>query len=792
MGKKLSLLANSVTCDRALEDLRTLQQQKRETTIMNIEKAQLHQLKGQNERQRITTNRLTIGTKVYLEIKGLHDKLHQKYKGPFTVVEVDELRGTYRLADRRGKTLKDKFQLSRLKLDLEPDAQVKKVFVQKRVEPVAELTNVRTKEITKAPGRRSSRIAAKAASNFVSIVLFLGLFCGVIAKNNSSIHGAKELGLDSKTVKDFILKKSDSLWNLEELFMTKPKDGKKSIKEKFLSRANNFVDDTTMSSNDTYYNLSNNYSVCELNKDLWSRPIVFNNDCRRERLKKSSNLLIVGSTFSKLNVLVKVTNEVQGNIFICEIEQVEVKTYKNFFGAGSHELKTNSISISGLECRAMIQTKECRGNVMICNNNLCKYNGTPKLEYRYLSESVKLGYSCKLKTKFISLKNSESELFHKCKVKNLTCRLGKSIAVWKRDIIMKCPYKFITKIEELRSKPNDILTNEENALFQVNKLDLICGSIKSFVTTEGLVLAENSEIINDLPKSELEFSALHELIMSEADFNMAKSIDSLNELRLQSCLEQTEILNVMQLEEDKYFRIYSQNNKNIILYVKNKLLHVPRCFDVRNISIAKKQHSDCSSDIEVSFHLEDKLVNGFLNDNRIVRMDARSEQCKGAFVQKESDKLIVKKNGFVYMKTPPNKISAARLLEMRESELNFIHFDKLLKGINIFDGIVEQEGDLLEDELDIHYNKLDAVGNTKIGTDVIEFQSGLLTGEMSKWFKNIKLLALSLSLLLLITVMIGVAIVVVKNCMKKRRKRRDRTTMLEMHDIHELLKTVRS
>ena len=805
-NKNLYLLANSVTCDRALEDMRSLQQHKREAAVSNIEKAQWHQIKGQNERRRITTNRLQIGTKVYLEIKGLHDKLHQKYKGPYTVVEVDELRGTYKLADQKGKVLNDKFQLSRLKLDLEAETELEETKVGKVHEKTPEVKNTKTKLNDKEPTRRSARIGARAVTNLISFVFWLSIATSVLAEpvivsklamNCDPCNKAleKKLATASDKIKNLTqqLKMSGDLQNkYSNLYDKEKKRDKKDqinkqtilINKEILNRSSERDNKTQITLDASVYTLRNRYSVCERNKDLWSRPILFNNECTgiRRHTNESSKLLFSDTSLHNMNVLSKVSHEVQGNVFICEIEQIEVRTYKNFFGAKSQEIKINSIRLSEIECKSMIETKECRGNLMICNEKLCKFDGTPAFSYSYLSESVKLGYSCKLKTRFISLRNRESIIFLKCKVKELKCALRKSIAVWKEDIIMKCPYKFITKIDELVSKPYNILTNSRNALFKVTSLISICDNIRAYKTTEGLVISEDNDIIKRLPKSEIEFSAIHELILSEADNNFANLIDKINNLRIQNCLIQTEILNVIQLEDDKYFRIFSQKNKNIILYVKNNLLHVPRCFDIDKITINQEQSAQCSSDIEVKFKVNDKVIVGFLNDNRIIRMNGRNEKCKGAYIQKESGGLIIKNDKHLHIRNITNKISTENLLQLSEAELNFIHLDELLKGINIFDEIVEHDNNLLEDELDVHHEILDFVGNTKIATS-LGFKEEVLTDLMSYWFRNWRGILMTLSSIILIIVLLTVMGMMIKKLNNMKMRRRDRRTMLEIHGL---------
>ena len=60
--------------------------------VDQLKKAQLEQLKTQNKAHKITEDILPVGTKVYVEVKGIHDKLYPKYRGPFTILEYTLIR----------------------------------------------------------------------------------------------------------------------------------------------------------------------------------------------------------------------------------------------------------------------------------------------------------------------------------------------------------------------------------------------------------------------------------------------------------------------------------------------------------------------------------------------------------------------------------------------------------------------------------------------------------------------------------------------------------------------------
>lgn len=82
--------------------------------LENIEKSQEKQTRYQNLRGNIKKT-LEIGTSVYVETKGLHNKLYDKYKGPFTIYEIAK-GGNYLLKNILNEKLGESFPLERLKV----------------------------------------------------------------------------------------------------------------------------------------------------------------------------------------------------------------------------------------------------------------------------------------------------------------------------------------------------------------------------------------------------------------------------------------------------------------------------------------------------------------------------------------------------------------------------------------------------------------------------------------------------------------------------------------------------
>lgn len=68
----------------------------------------------QNKAQKTSSENLKVGSQVYVTTVGLHDKLWERYKGPFTIVRQARS-GNYVVKNVLGKEIADSFPRERLK-----------------------------------------------------------------------------------------------------------------------------------------------------------------------------------------------------------------------------------------------------------------------------------------------------------------------------------------------------------------------------------------------------------------------------------------------------------------------------------------------------------------------------------------------------------------------------------------------------------------------------------------------------------------------------------------------------
>ena len=78
----------------------------------------------------------------------------------------------------------------------------------------------------------------------------------------------------------------------------------------------------------------------------------------------------------------------------------------------------------------MVNFKRCGPNRIICEEEVCQFDGTPEETYGYLNTYKEEGYICKVRSRFNQTRNRENNLFgrmckaadHVCLMDELSCR----------------------------------------------------------------------------------------------------------------------------------------------------------------------------------------------------------------------------------------------------------------------------------------------------------------------------------------------------------------------------------
>ncbi|RNA20566.1 hypothetical protein BpHYR1_014393 [Brachionus plicatilis] len=84
-GQSMSLHPQT-TQEPMAKQIKDLIDDKYPTALQNIDKAKFSQIKAQNNNRPVTETVISTGSKVWIRVMGLNEKLHPKYRGPFTVL----------------------------------------------------------------------------------------------------------------------------------------------------------------------------------------------------------------------------------------------------------------------------------------------------------------------------------------------------------------------------------------------------------------------------------------------------------------------------------------------------------------------------------------------------------------------------------------------------------------------------------------------------------------------------------------------------------------------------------
>ena len=89
-------------------EIRFLVDEKQMKAKENITQTKTKQINTQRKNQKTADVKLEVGSQVYISTVDMHDKLYDKYKGPFTIVRISRS-GKYVVKNVLGEELKDFF-----------------------------------------------------------------------------------------------------------------------------------------------------------------------------------------------------------------------------------------------------------------------------------------------------------------------------------------------------------------------------------------------------------------------------------------------------------------------------------------------------------------------------------------------------------------------------------------------------------------------------------------------------------------------------------------------------------
>ena len=566
-------------------ELRDLVFSLHQEALINIENNQEKQKEIQDKSHTVVHENLPIGTSVFVKEEGLKGKLEARYAGPYKVRGVSR-HNNYYLTDSDGIEIKKTYPLHKLKVVETPTNATEESFeidkvIDKRVSGTGIEYLVKWKD---CPDSENSWIKEENFNSSEPIKLYEASIRGVeIVK--------KKVGRPSK-------KKVNPLLLVALLFINYFLTGVAGLAVK------------------------DQFKYCD-----YASPDESFLDVRSSCFNSKSKVVEGHSRLRKYHLLNKVSNLVFGNGYECQKEVVEITLKKNFFGETSKSTNSYYAKLSKGECNDMILTKKCEGQEMSCDESSCFSKNIPSDEYKWMSTINQLGYICSIKPRVISGEKLTTKLIKPaisaCTAEKFYCQLRDSIVVWDKNIINNCSYEYISNGFYKSIEDNLLMDNVSTHVFQI-KAQLDACNMEIYSTQEGLFLTTDSNA-EKLRKGENKIKILNELIFSEIDKNYYESYVKNKEIYAHMCSYFMALVKSLANIEDKYLIMTSYNDDEIILYSGGGNLFVPACLNIEEIRLEKT--ANCFEDLPVSFKINESVIHGFLDTNRIIKKSSKMIDC---------------------------------------------------------------------------------------------------------------------------------------------------------------------
>ena len=112
-----------------------------------------------------------------------------------------------------------------------------------------------------------------------------------------------------------------------------------------------------------------------------------------------------------------------------------------------------------------------------------------------------------------------------------------------------------------------------------------------WVTQEGLYLTVD-EKATSLRSSEVDLSAMHEMIVSDSDGSTIKTAKAIKQIKTRLCKHLAAFLKVLVLKSDVYATLRDSIGIDHVFYAYEGLVYLPKCMKVQNITIVAE---DCET-----------------------------------------------------------------------------------------------------------------------------------------------------------------------------------------------------
>jgi hypothetical protein len=647
---------------------RTLEIQKQvteqEEALRNTAKAKERQMKSQNSSNRTAQKPLQPGSHVYISSVGMHHKLFDKYKGPFIIVRQSKS-GNYVVKDALNQELPDSFPRERLKVV---------TAIEEEKEPQYSFERILDDRINSSGGREYliqwksgfEPPTWEPAENIVDPD-FINQYHK--SKGGTSKPAPKKRGRPAKVKLNFLL--SAFIFSI------------------FILRAFSQI-------RDDFYYCDEVKTITPQTKvfDLWDKCEHTRNDVSIAHKIPYLTATNVSTNNSIYTLIYKLPNQVVGTAMECMKQKVKVSTYVNFFGARSEEIDIETTHLNRAECLDLSEKMSCEGAKMECENTgqrlNCKYDGTPRPEYRWLSTTTSTGFTCTVRSRNILASTSKATIFNdQCKVTDWECKMPNSIIVWRQDIVDECPYRKIKTTDgwSFNQKYLTLYNSRDLMLLKLMKggltrAQVICenydrfkskNKIQIIQTTAGIYVSGETEAQN-LIESPIELDTIHDLILVEEDAKYYAEMTSMNKLEQQICLNRVQFLRELVHRPGIFDYLPTLDNKVSIAYSKNGIIVAPHCVVVDRVTFINNTEF-CTEDIPVEFSTEDGKFTGYLQFNKIIKKTTNKRTCgETSYIYFERPEKIFHFDGEkIFSNTSVKDLSIGSVFEADFEMMNFPH-----------------------------------------------------------------------------------------------------------------------
>ena len=633
---------DAIMINQRANEIRNLISSKHEVAKINIKENQIKQKEIQNKRSKLLNEELSAGTRVFIKCEGLRNKLDAKYSGPFIVIKSTE-NHNYILKDVLGNELPMSYPLHKLKI---VDAGT---YPNDEIDEVKEILNhkVQNKENWYLVSwRNDSTPSWIPESNFNTMEII------------QEYHNKRNKPEVQTTAKN---PKANPRANQTVSAKAAPKKrGRRRLIDKALISILFFV---LLLRSCFGFEVSDNFTYCNLQGNL--DYVEVDDICKKLSLPENGGQLVPMEN-KEIYVAQMLHYKISGRGFQCKKNRLLRITSESIFFEKSTSLKVEHVHLSEEDCWYMVKTKKCGDFEMICNGEICEFEGEPLESYSWASTTTTHNYSCQVVPRYIATQNYDDLLFGAlCKTSENHCNLFDSIVVWRSsEIVHYCPFTIIaeTNISMIYGKVDRYIDPKNNWLFSPTGKHILCNecNLLFFETGEGLYILfkKQNQKLSCVARNITESKAITEILLAESDYTTYRSFRELTELNYQICLHYMSMVNMFRLFDDRYLRLPDLRGNNAILYTKSGSIFIPQCTKIDKI-IVHENNKFCYRDTPISFTHQNQTVNAFLTTEGIIRKTSKIIECNG------DTQIILLKN------TPNYFIKRIDKITSKESTKNF-------------------------------------------------------------------------------------------------------------------------